>query len=745
MEVFENYKEDLEKMLRTLDWDTFKDVDMRAEIGDNNPPTTDTVHPIQLNLENIPSGYNLSRRDRAHIERFTKELLEKNLNDPLKLVEVAHAVNCNDRKLHSSRRLGTTSLPLRVTVRGPTDVSDFALSYVMDVLDEYNQDLVRMLKTLDWVVFDAVNVSLDTHDLKCSNEPMEETSHPVQLNFENLPAGYPLYRKDRPSIIRFVKKLVGDDIDESFELIEVADDMKRRSLFSSLSGNIRRLDTVSLPLLFTVNGPADQSDFAPVYVLQAIRDNLEDIEEYLKSLDSRTFKNVIVTIGPYDDIDDDEEDMDTPWWVWFLVAMGLLLFIICFFMCCCAYERYKNDKKILKSVEEVVEFTDHSSSDKDTASVPVIEQNHHALFPSTPHQIEDEHRETLQIIPHVSDASIPTQQADDSTDMYTIQFFDDGSSAFAQQSAITFALDPPSECNLKLESREVLLALQPPTKEPTPLYADPRSHHTDQSSITSVIASHTNKSHNWFEVYRDFEDQPLVLDEPSLHHPNEKPSYATQPNIVQAVPSVNDDPNALVLYENGENQTVDVEEPSGRYYIEENQSYRSEAQPHANQELRKLPGWEDDVSSYTTQPHMKSDVTNLRSVASSIAHGDGKKKKKKQRNNNRRATMSHIDEKQSYATQSQGHLVQDPGGVFEWDDEASSYITELPPTRTKSFFTQPHTIRSVESSVMPGGPEGGKKQRRSRRGKNSVPQTDGVSSRTGTNNQYYGHSNTFYV
>jgi len=248
-----------------------------------------------------------------------------------------------------------------------------------------------------------------------------------------------------------------------------------------------------------------------------------------------------------------------------------------------------------------------------------------------------------------------------------------------------------------------------------------------------------------FEVYRDLEVQSHAVDESSLYDRNDELSYAAQSNIIQPAAS-DEDPNALVLYENTEDHAIDTEEPSGRYYFDEHQSHDSVYQSHVDQELRGMPRWEDEVSSYATEhSYIRSFAAHhTRTVGSSVVPGG--RQKKKRGNSNTKSIMSHTDEQQSYTTQSQSHAVQDPRGTYGWDDETSSYITELPSTRTQPFTNQPHSVKSVVSSVLPGGPKRKKKKKKRRGSQHSMPHLpDGVNSQTDSDNDYYGHSNTFYV
>ena len=139
-----------------------------------SPTETDvTTHPIRLTLRNVPSGYSPDEAERGLILEFATERLEAGLGDGLELIGVEYAgqfEGARRRSLGRSRgwrRLKTAVLPLRVTVRGPRDVSDVALAYVLDILRPALDDLAALLRDNagdDSDVYDNVELRVDAYE-----------------------------------------------------------------------------------------------------------------------------------------------------------------------------------------------------------------------------------------------------------------------------------------------------------------------------------------------------------------------------------------------------------------------------------------------------------------------------------------------------------------------------------------------------------------------------------------------------
>lgn len=338
MEALENHKQDLARDIKSLDWTTYKQVSV--SIATFNPASVtvepeveavtmkETVHPVQLVFGNVL----LSATDRASIIRYVKELLDDNLVE-LDLVSITLAATGNK---------GASSLPLDITVKGPADESSYALSYIMDVLEGHEDEIVREVKSMDWDAYKNVVISItDTHDF-VATEPSpsvvdpgagvvketEETVHPIQLTLNNVPDSYQLSVADRADIIRYVKEVLEKNINQAFRIIRVAyvepsgsvgdnpsSDVMEPSGGGNRNGNggnpgslvshnknngRRRLDTISLPLLIFAKGPADLSDIALTYIMDALEENMPELLRKLKSLDWNAYKNVAVTTSSYD-------------------------------------------------------------------------------------------------------------------------------------------------------------------------------------------------------------------------------------------------------------------------------------------------------------------------------------------------------------------------------------------------------------------------------------------------------------
>jgi len=381
MEVLKDNMQDLVRKFKSLDWDTFKNVlistssydpDSISEPSLEMVDMEETEHPVQLIFKNVAAGYRLSAEDRASLIRFVKELLEDNLDESMELIEVAYAGTQSLRSLQHTRRLDTLSLPLQITVKGPANRSDFALSYLMDVLEDNKQDLVKYLKSLDSNAFKDVKISSQSYDLpsittgpEAEMVVMTESEHPVQLTFNDIVAGYRLSAGDQASIIRFIKELLEDNIDESLELVQVA--YAGRDGNRSLLSHNRRLEVLSLPLRITVRGPADESDFALSYLMEVLEDHKQDIVRKLKSIDGEAFMNSTVSVssdsaGPgskaTEVMDNGEENTPwwfTSWWVWLSVAIVLLLLLCCLCICCGCMCRYKQKGEVNENKPMVVE------------------------------------------------------------------------------------------------------------------------------------------------------------------------------------------------------------------------------------------------------------------------------------------------------------------------------------------------------------------------------------------------------
>jgi len=236
------------------------------------------------------------------------------------------------------------ALPLKVVVKGPSDISDFALSYILETIRDSSQEIVTNLKKLDGTggkAFKDASLSIETYNFDgileddilegSTNPPSKsprtvETVHPVQLMLRNVPPGYRHSAEVRSLILRFITKMLEERLENGLELIKVeyagrlkklsrngnnnrnnnggseklSQDGTRRKLQSRSYERQRRLEAVSIPLRVTVSGPADISDFALSYIMETIRDRFDDLAAYLRkygeSLDGDFNQNVFANV-----------------------------------------------------------------------------------------------------------------------------------------------------------------------------------------------------------------------------------------------------------------------------------------------------------------------------------------------------------------------------------------------------------------------------------------------------------------
>ncbi|KAL7464752.1 hypothetical protein ACHAXS_010429 [Conticribra weissflogii] len=196
---------------------TWNDYSNQQTVATTPPPTppptpeptqaiVETVHPVRLHFKNVPDGFRVTLEMKSTILRYVTEIYETYLgNAGLELVDVAFASLADSftgqrlrrRYLRSSasddahddgasRKLAYTYyLPLRVTVRGPADVSDFALSYVIEIMREHIADLGQYLQSLEGEEY----VSFTFESLRV--ESFEEEDWQEMLDSENPPTMKP--------------------------------------------------------------------------------------------------------------------------------------------------------------------------------------------------------------------------------------------------------------------------------------------------------------------------------------------------------------------------------------------------------------------------------------------------------------------------------------------------------------------------------------------------------------------------
>mmetsp|Transcript_12449 Transcript_12449/g.27052 ORF Transcript_12449/g.27052 Transcript_12449/m.27052 type:complete len:765 (+) Transcript_12449:177-2471(+) len=121
-----------------------------------------TEHPLLISLRDLPEQYRMSQEIRAAIVRYMRDKLKYELAQMglgLELIELSYP----------GRLPGNPhALPLNVKVKGPSDISSFALSYIMQVMRDSNQEIVTQLKKLDGTggtAFKDLQLSIETYNV----------------------------------------------------------------------------------------------------------------------------------------------------------------------------------------------------------------------------------------------------------------------------------------------------------------------------------------------------------------------------------------------------------------------------------------------------------------------------------------------------------------------------------------------------------------------------------------------------
>jgi len=150
-----------------------------------NSTSIETIHPVQMTFQNVPAGYRLPTEDVESLVSFTTELLGDYVEDPYELIEVANARDGNENNPFStllSRQLSDATVPLRIVISGPSNVSEDTVQlYIIDVLYDQSNTVIQFMKQLDWDNFNAVSgVSFDEYDIMDLVEPTLSPSLPPQ-------------------------------------------------------------------------------------------------------------------------------------------------------------------------------------------------------------------------------------------------------------------------------------------------------------------------------------------------------------------------------------------------------------------------------------------------------------------------------------------------------------------------------------------------------------------------------------
>lgn len=290
-----------------------------------------TVHPIVLRVNGAPSDYELAQNVLTLIMEYVKELLEEHLRAPLGLVKLTFDESFAEEPID-----GELAVPLMATVSGPYDASDFALTYIVELLERYLKDLIDKLKEHDTDAFGELcvretsfvchwgskNIIKDSES-SINSGPEPNTSKPepanslhyVGLLFDDMPDEFSMSRSDEALLVRFIESLLVNSLDPQLELIGVSttgviiqkEFVRHRNLMKAILG--RRLASVSIPLVITVRGRkgVKRSTSAQKSVMEAVQKHLADIEEYLRSC----VEGMSMSPKCSDAIDEDETALPT--------------------------------------------------------------------------------------------------------------------------------------------------------------------------------------------------------------------------------------------------------------------------------------------------------------------------------------------------------------------------------------------------------------------------------------------------
>ena len=120
-------------------------------------PLKTTVQNVQLIFKNASAGYALSPEKRASLIRYLNQMLSDQLDQAFELLEVKYAGvllhTTTRRKRRSLADNYSPQLPIMITVQAPEDASDFALTYILQIILDNLSNLEGFLQTLDGAVF----------------------------------------------------------------------------------------------------------------------------------------------------------------------------------------------------------------------------------------------------------------------------------------------------------------------------------------------------------------------------------------------------------------------------------------------------------------------------------------------------------------------------------------------------------------------------------------------------------------
>ena len=165
---------------------------------------------------------------------------------------------------------------------------------------------------IDWDAYKNTGLDIEIFELQQTTLPMteslEETTHKVMLNLENLPDNSNLSMSNKASIIRFVNGSLDQNLKGGFRLVELVDasrDSRRLSSASAQHQHQRLDDSITLPFLITVKGSSKHSDLALAFVMDVFLDH-DNIAAELRTINLDIFKDVKVSASTWDDLTTEE-------------------------------------------------------------------------------------------------------------------------------------------------------------------------------------------------------------------------------------------------------------------------------------------------------------------------------------------------------------------------------------------------------------------------------------------------------
>lgn len=314
-------------------------------------------HPVQLIFDGVPLGYTFSSRHRQALLKLVEEMVKRRLSDSLELVGVRYAgVLLSNRPGKGNRY--SPQFPMMVTIRGPRDdVEAFTVVLMVEAVRDGKGEIEDFLVSIDSDgKFKKPGLSVsdfDPDDLVDTSriDRIEQTQHGVELTFEGAPPGYAMPPEDEETCRVIVEEILDENMGGLFDLVDVSQYDEASDMITVSVNGGRSLqsgeDSVSVPLLITVEGPDDQSELALPYIMQVIRDNVRDLEDFLRSLN---FRDPSVGVDEYwgepyvpASLEEDGDPMwPLPWWVWLLVALGVLILFACCCLCFRWYTMYRD-------------------------------------------------------------------------------------------------------------------------------------------------------------------------------------------------------------------------------------------------------------------------------------------------------------------------------------------------------------------------------------------------------------------